>query len=306
MEPKVIVIVGPTCSGKTELAINLASRLKSEVISADSRQVYKYLDIGTAKPTKEQLKKVKHHFIDVLYPNEKFNASQFSITASKIISDLQEEGKSTIVVGGSGLYIKALIDGIIDKVENDEAYRDELYELRKKHGNEFLYNKLQKVDSESAHKILPQNWKRVVRALEVYHLTGKPISYFHSTQKKTENHLYKQFGIHWERTKLYENINKRVDLMIADGLVEEVKSILAMSYDKSINALQTVGYKEIISYLEGEISIDRAVELIKRNTRHFAKRQFTWFRKDERIQWFNLNEFSGLDRITENIIQSLN
>jgi len=306
LEPKVIVIVGPTCSGKTELAINLASRLNSEVISADSRQVYKYLNIGTAKPTKSQLRKVKHHLIDYLNPNEKFNASRFSITASKIISGLQEEGKSVIVVGGSGLYVKALIDGIIDEVKVDEDYRTELLELRKQHGNEFLYKKLKNVDPTSAGKMLPQNWKRVIRALEVYHLTGKSIGHFHSTQNKTEKFLFKIFGINWDRTKLYENINNRVDLMIADGLVEEVKSILAMGYEKSINALQTVGYKEIISHLGGEISIEKAIELIKRNTRHFAKRQLTWFRKDKRIHWLNLNDLSELDLVAENIIQSLN
>ena len=244
MEPKVIVIVGPTCSGKTELAISLASRLKSEIISADSRQVYKHLNIGTAKPTRAQLRKIKHHFVDFLNPNEKFNASQFSIKASKIISDLQKEGKSPIVVGGSGLYIKALIDGILDEVETDEAYRSELYELRNQYGNDFLYNELKKVDSESADKMLPQNWKRVIRALEVYHLTGKPIGYFHSTQKKPENHLFRQFGLHWDRTKLYENINNRVDLMIANGLVEEVKSILAMGYEKNINACKPLDTKK--------------------------------------------------------------
>ena len=306
MEPIVIVIVGPTCSGKTALAIELASKLKTGIISADSRQVYKYLNIGTAKPTETQLKNVKHHLIDYLNPDEKFNASKFSVEATKVISQLQMEGKIPIVVGGSGLYIKALVYGIIDEVEVDEDYRNELYELRKKYGNEFLYNELKKVDPESADKMLPQNWKRIIRALEVFHLTGKTIGYFHSTQKKKENYHFKQYGLQWERSKLYKNIDDRVDNMKANGLVDEVKSILAMGYDKKINALNTVGYKEIISYLENEISLDKAVELIKRNTRHFAKRQLTWFKKDQRIKWFNIHEFTQLDQIAEEIILSLN
>ena len=306
MEPIVIVIVGPTCSGKTALAIELASKLKTGIISADSRQVYKYLNIGTAKPTETQLKNVKHHLIDYLNPDEKFNASKFSVEATKVISQLQMEGKIPLVVGGSGLYIKAIVDGIIDEVETDEDYRSELYELRKKYGNEFLYNELKKVDPESADKMLPQNWKRIIRALEVFHLTGKTIGYFHSTQKKKENYHFKQYGLQWERSKLYKNIDDRVDNMKANGLVDEVKSILAMGYDKKINALNTVGYKEIISYLENEISLDKAVELIKRNTRHFAKRQLTWFKKDQRIKWFNIHEFTQLDQIAGEIILSLN
>ena len=306
MEPIVIVIVGPTCSGKTALAIELASKLKTGIISADSRQVYKYLNIGTAKPTETQLKNVKHHLIDYLNPDEKFNASKFSVEATKVISQLQMEGKIPLVVGGSGLYIKAIVDGIIDEVETDEDYRSELYELRKKYGNEFLYNELKKVDPESADKMLPQNWKRIIRALEVFHLTGKTIGYFHSTQKKKENYHFKQCGLQWERSKLYKNIDDRVDNMIANGLVDEVKSILAMGNDKKINALNTVGYKEIIFYLESEISLDKAVELIKRNTRHFAKRQLTWFKKDQRIKWFKIHEFTQLDQIAGEIILSLN
>jgi len=306
LETAVIVIAGPTCSGKTALAIELASKLKTEIISADSRQVYKYLNIGTAKPTATQTKKVKHHLIDYLNPDENYNASKFSVEATKVISQLQMEGKIPILVGGSGLYIKAIVDGIIDEVEVDEDYRNELYELRKKYGNEFLYNELKKVDPESADKMLPQNWKRIIRALEVFHLTGKTIGYFHSTQKKRENYHFKQYGLQWERSKLYKNIDDRVDNMIANGLVDEVKSILAMGYDKKINALNTVGYKEIISYLENEISLDKAVELIKRNTRHFAKRQLTWFKKDQRIKWFNIHEFTQLDQIAEEIILSLN
>ena len=177
--------------------------------------------------------------------------------------------------------------------------------LRKKNGNEFLYNELKKVDPESAAKMLPQNWKRVIRALEVHHITGKPISYFHSTQKKKSDYSFLQYGLEWKRSKLYKNIDDRVDSMITNGLVEEVKSILAMGCDKNVNSLNTVGYKEIISYLEGEISLDRAVELIKRNTRHFAKRQITWFKADKRIEWLNVDSHENFDPHVEMIISSL-
>jgi tRNA dimethylallyltransferase len=306
LEPKVIVIVGPTCSGKTTLVIDLALKLKTEIISADSRQVYKHLNIGTAKPINAQLEKVNHHLIDFLGLDESFNASKFSFESSKIIEGLNKQGKIPIVAGGSGLYIKSLIDGIIDEVETDEIYRSELYTLRKKNGSVFLYNELKKVDPESAAKMLPQNWKRVIRALEVHHITGKPISYFYSTQKKKSDYYFLQYGLEWERSKLYQNIDDRVDNMMVNGLVKEVQAILAMGYDKKLNALNTVGYKEIISYLEGEINLDRAVELIKRNTRHFAKRQITWFKADKRIEWLNVYSQENFDSHVEMIISSVN
>ncbi|HAB54082.1 MAG: tRNA (adenosine(37)-N6)-dimethylallyltransferase MiaA [Ignavibacteria bacterium RIFOXYB2_FULL_35_12] len=305
MEAAVIVIVAPTCSGKTSLAIELALKLNTEIISADSRQVYKYLNIGTAKPTDDQRKLVKHYFVDTLYPDEKFNASTFSQEAAKVIDKLKQDGKIPIAVGGSGLYIKALIDGIIDEVETDEDHRNELYELRKKFGNEYLYDELKKVDPDSASKMLPQNWKRVVRALEVFHLTRKPIAYFHSVQEKRNKFIFKQYGLDWNRPELYKNIDLRVDDMISNGLVNEVKSILKMGYNKDINALNTVGYKEIISFLENKISLEKAVELIKRNTRHYAKRQLTWFRKDNRIKWFKVFSISQFDEISEEIIRDL-
>ena len=230
----------------------------------------------------------------------------FLLNHQKLLRNFNKQGKIPIVAGGSGLYIKSLIDGIIDEVETDEIYRGEVYSLRKKYGNEFLYNELKKVDPESAAKMLPQNWKRVIRALEVYHITGKPISYFHSTQKKKSDYSFLQYGLEWDRTKLYDNINDRVDDMIATGLVNEVKSILAMGFEKKINALNTVGYKEIISYLEEKISLDNAIELIKRNTRHFAKRQITWFKADKRIEWLRVNSYEDLLIHSESIIKSLN
>jgi len=301
MERRVIVIAGPTCSGKTRLGINIAKRLNTEIISADSRQIYQHLSVGTAKPLQEELNEVKHHFIDELDPSENYNVSRFENEVFKIIATLSAHYKIPVVVGGSGLYIKAIVDGIIDEVDTDEDYRQQLLYERKNFGNEYLYEKLQSVDPEAASAMLPQNWKRVIRALEVYNLTGKSILHFHKNQNRESGYEFHQYGLKWEREVLYKNIEARVDEMIASGLVNEVKKILSMGYSKEINSLNTVGYKEIIAYLENEITLERAVELIKRNTRRFAKRQLTWFRRDERIKWFDINSVSDIEKIAGKI-----
>ena len=302
MEPKVIVIVGPTCSGKTSLGVYLAEKLNSEVISADSRQIYKYLDIGTAKPGKVLLKKIKHHFIDILEPDENYNVSRFENEALAKIKRQISNNKVPVVVGGSGLYIKALVDGIFDAVDTDEDFRKDLLEKKKLFGNDYVYNELKKVDAESAGRMLPQNWKRVMRALEVFHLTGKPIGEYHLEYKREADLKFVQFGLRWDREVLYKNIEKRVDEMIEQGLVEETKALVER-YDSKLNSLNTVGYKEIISYLNIEITLDRAVELIKRNTRRFAKRQLTWFRADDRIIWLDVKSQKDLITIAEEIIR---
>jgi tRNA dimethylallyltransferase len=306
-DKKVILIVGPTCSVKTNLSLNLAQLIPSEIISADSRQFYKLLDIGTAKPSKEQLQKVPHHLIDFLNPSENYDVSLFEKDAEQIIEGIFKKDKIPIVVGGSGLYIKALMDGIFDSADRDEEYRKELLQKRNEFGNEYLYQELQKVDSVSAEKMFPQNWKRVMRALEVFHTTGEQIWKHHQKQsnEKERKFLFQQFGLNWGREALYKNIDKRVDEMIESGFVDEVKNILNLGYDKNLNSLNTVGYKEIIQYLDGIISSERAIELIKRNTRHYAKRQMTWFRKDRRIQWFDINDLNEFDRIAEKILRQL-
>jgi len=295
---RVVVIAGPTCSGKSYLGLKLAQLINSEIISADSRQIYKGLNIGTAKPTSEELRKVKHHFINILNPDEDYDANKFSIDAENVIYDIHKREKTALVIGGSGLYVKALIDGIVDSADKDEDLRNELLQKKEKYGNEFLYNELIKVDPISAEKMLPQNWKRVIRALEVFYLTGKPIWQHHSSQNKNLKFSFYQIGLNWNREVLYTRIEKRVDKMIEDGLVDEVKCILSDGYDKNLNSLNTVGYKEIISYLENEITLERAIELIKRNTRRYAKRQLTWFRADERIKWFNVSSQKDLDDLT--------
>lgn len=302
---KVIVIVGPTCSGKTRLSIKLAELLKTEIISADSRQIYKKINIGTAKPSNIELKKIKHHFINVLNLDEDFNASKFAEQAKGIIDNIHLKNKIPIVVGGSGLYIKALIDGISDSASINKDLRVKLLVLRRNFGNDYLYKELEKVDPVSASKMLPQNWKRVMRALEVFELTGKPIWYHHLEQQKINYFDFLQYGLLWDREQLYKNIELRVDEMIENGLVKEVKDILNSGYSKNLNALNTVGYKEIIQYLEREISLDRAIELIKRNTRHYAKRQMTWFNSDKRIQWKKINNQQDLDYLANQIKREL-
>lgn len=304
MEQQVIVIVGPTCSGKTSLAIDLAKELDTEIISADSRQIFKYLTLGTAKPNLLELSQVKHHFIDFLYPDEDYNVGLYERDATKIIYELIASKRIPIVVGGSGLYIKSIINGIVD-VDSDDELREELKQIREEFGNEFLYNELKKIDPSAAETMLPSNWKRVIRAIEVFKLTGKSILEIHNKETKTNNYNFLQFGLNWPRQILYKNIEARVDQMIENGLVDEVKSILEMNYSKKLNSLNTVGYKEIISYLDNEISLDRAFELIKRNTRRYAKRQLTWFRKDERIKWFDLQSFEEIEIIKNKILKSI-
>ncbi len=303
MEPKVIVIAGPTCSGKTGLSLLLAERLGTEIISADSRQIYRLLDIGTAKPDKSDLKKTKHHFIDILEPDENYNASLFETDALKVIDNIAGRGLTPVAAGGSGLYIKALVDGIFDAVGTDEEYRLELAELRKNYGNERLYKMLKDVDPEGAGSMLPQNWKRVMRALEVYHLTGRTIGEHHSDHKRELPIKFSVYGLRWERERLYKNIEARVDKMMTEGLVEETKSLLDKGYSESLNSLNTVGYKEIIAYLKGDFDLNRATELIKRNTRRFAKRQFTWFNADDRIVWFDIKSQKDLTITAENILR---
>lgn len=303
---EVIVIVGPTCSGKTKLSLLLSEKLNVEIISADSRQVFKLLDIGTAKPNKVELKKVKHHFVDELKPDEDFNASIFAEKSELIIQTILDKNEVPIIVGGSGLYIKALIDGITESADSSEEIRTALLELRQKFGNDYIYKELRKVDDVSASKMLPQNWKRVMRALEVYQLTGKPIWEHHEKEIKQEKFKFKQFGLLWNREILYKNIEIRVDEMIDFGLVDEVKSVLELGYSKSLNALNTVGYKEIIQYLENEITLDRAVELIKRNTRRYAKRQMTWFNADKRIEWYQINSEDDITNLADKIAKEIN
>lgn len=281
-----IVLCGPTGVGKTRLAVELARELKSEIIHADSRQVYRGMDIGTAKPSREELTAVPHHMLDVVNPDESYNAGKYSRQASKIIKRLHQEGNIPVVEGGTGLYIRALTDGIFDGPGADYALRGQLEEEADQKGLDILYKRLLHLDPETAQRIQPADRMRIIRALEVVEATGKPIS---AWQQETIRPPYTtlRFCLSLPRPKLYKRIEQRVDRMIEQGLVDEVKELLDSGFSEGLNSMQGLGYKQIVLYLKDRISLDEAINLIKRDTRRFAKRQLTWFRKDDRIKWLN-------------------
>lgn len=303
MNKKVLAIVGPTASGKSKLSLIVAEKLNGEIISADSRQVYKYMDIGTDKPSQDDRKRIKHYFIDELNPNEEFNAGVFGEKAREIIKDIFSRDKVPIVVGGSGLYIKSLVDGFFEGPGADWELREILYRKANELGKEVLYEELKRVDPISAGKIHPNNLKRVIRALEVYYITGKPISQLQQIVKPKIDFKTVQIGLKWDRMKLYKRIEERVDEMIQAGLIEEVKRLRELGYDKNLNSLQTVGYKEVFDYLDGLISYDEMIRLIKRNSRRYAKRQLIWFRQDKRIIWLDVDEDTDFGGLAEKVVQ---
>jgi tRNA dimethylallyltransferase len=299
--PKILVIVGPTASGKTSLALHIAKEIPSEIISADSRQIYRYLNIGTAKPTPLELQQVPHHCIDIREPNEKFNAGDFQMLGRQIISEIVQRNRIPIVCGGTGLYVQALIDGFFEQPEFSREIRAELERRIVNEGKESLYRELQRVDPASAATMDASKHRRVIRALEVYYETGVPISQFHADHKKDALYNTLWIGLNWERPILYQRINDRVDRMLAAGFLDEVKRLHSMGFDDRCQALQTVGYKEAVQYLRGEISYQRMVELMKQNTRRFAKRQMTWFRKEKRIEWFEVKDEAELLSVASRI-----
>ncbi|MCX7983668.1 MAG: tRNA (adenosine(37)-N6)-dimethylallyltransferase MiaA [Bacteroidetes bacterium] len=299
----ILAIVGPTASGKTHLSLILANRLDAEIVSADSRQVYKYLTIGTAKPTKDELRLVPHHFIDILDPREDYSAGQYGNEARKCIENIHKRGKQPLLVGGSGLYVKAVIDGLFEGVGKSEELRKQLLEELNEYGAEWLYNRLQSIDPAAATTMDPTKIRRVIRALEVYYLTGKPISFFHLTQQKRPPFKIVQVGLFWERSELYLRIDQRVDAMINGGFLDEVRWLQENGYSRTLNALNTVGYKEAFDYFEGIISYATMIELIKRNTRRFAKRQLTWYRADQRIRWFPVSGSTEWEQLAGEIIE---
>ncbi|MCE1190330.1 MAG: tRNA (adenosine(37)-N6)-dimethylallyltransferase MiaA [Ignavibacteria bacterium] len=287
MGQRVIIITGPTCSGKTEIALRLARYLHTEIISADSRQIYRTISIGTAKPGPETLTAVPHHLIDFLELTEAYNAGSFEQDALRIIDSLTEHGKIPVVAGGTGLYIKALTEGIVD-VQPDEALRAELHKLRTEKGNNGLYELLNSIDPETAEMMLPVNWKRVMRAIEVKKITGASIRSIHQQYKRVVEPEFIQFCLNRERGELYDAINARVDAMMDAGLLHEALTLFDQGLTPELNSLNTVGYKELYSYYRGQIDLAEAVRQIKRNTRHYAKRQLTWFRGIEDMNWVDI------------------
>ena len=288
MGKKCIAIVGPTASGKTPVAIELARKLNSEIISADSRQVYKHIPIASAIPSMLERQGIKHYFLEELELDEKFNAGEFGRKGRVIIENIFSREKTPVIVGGSGLYIQSLIDGFFEEEIKDEEIRKKLFDDLEKYGKEYLYNKLLEIDIESAQKITPNFYRRIIRALEVYYVSGKKISDLHK-EKPEINFETVQIGIHLDRNILYEQINKRVDDMISKGLLKEVEWLKENGYHYSThNSLNTVGIKEVFKYFEGEYTYYNMIEMIKQNTRRYAKRQLSWFRRDKRINWINI------------------
>ncbi len=298
MKPKVIVIVGPTASGKTSLSIELAKQINGEIVSCDSMQIYKDMDIGSAKPTKEEMQGIKHYMIDEVLPTERFSVARYKKEAENAIEKILKKGKIPIVVGGTGLYANSLIYGIeYDDIKLDEKYREELMEIAKTpEGLENIYQKAKEIDEKAIEKISPNDKKRIIRILEIYRATGKnKTEQEMESRKKEVKYDYKVFAINIERHILYERINKRVDIMIAQGLMEEVKKIIK-KYPEFPTAMQAIGYKEIVEYLDNKITIEDAIEKIKQETRRYAKRQITWFKRIENIKWLD-----GLEETQNNI-----
>lgn len=308
MSNKIIVIVGPTAVGKTYVSIELAKKLGTEIISADSMQIYKGMDVGTAKINDEEMQGIQHHMIDLIYPDENYSVSDFKTEAEKNIDDILSRGKIPVIVGGSGLYVNSLIyDLDFSNAKSNDKLRDYYTYYHQEHGEDALYEKLRKIDPESAEKIHKNNVKRVIRALEVYDITGKKFSETNTDiRKKSSKYDFILIGLSMDRKSLYERINQRVDKMIDDGLVEEVKALLDKGFEKNLISMQAIGYKEIIEFLEGNITFEEAVNILKRNTRHFAKRQFTWFLKDENVKWFNIEDVNKIDAALEQIYEYLN
>lgn len=287
MNKTCLAIVGPTASGKTELSYRICELLDCEIISADSRQVYQGIPIATSAPAEEYLKKYKHYFVGCIPLDKDFSAGEFAKQGRKVISDILKRNKIPLIVGGSGLYIRFLIDGFFEKDAKDPLVRKQLYTELELYGKEYLYQKLKSVDPETAEKMSPQFFRRVIRAIEVYYVTGKKISELQKVNIKL-NFVTIRYGLNYDRQILYERINRRVEQMIKDGLIEEVKKLIALGYHyKTHNSLNTVGVKEVFQFLEGEVNYDEMINLIKRNSRRYAKRQLTWFRKDTQIKWID-------------------
>lgn len=305
---KLIILAGPTASGKTSVSIDLAKRLGGEIISADSMQVYKYMDVGTAKISVEEMQGVKHHLIDVLDPKEDFNIVKFQNMVKCSIEEIVKNGHIPILVGGTGFYIQSIIYDIDFNNEDDNSsIRKTLEEEYDTYGADFMYEKLKKIDSVSAQTIHKNNKKRIIRAIEYFMINNTPISLHNETQrKKSSPYDYRFFVLNPPRDILYERINQRVDIMVGKGLVDEVKSLKERGLSKTNISMQGIGYKEILEYLEGDTTLETAIENIKQNTRHMAKRQVTWFKREKDVIYVDPFLFESSEKIVDYMIEKIN
>lgn len=302
-----IILTGPTAVGKTALSIGLAKAVDGEIISADSMQVYRKMNIGTAKIQQSEMQGVRHHLIDILDPGEDFNVVLFKKYALEAMKDIYSRGKIPVVVGGTGFYIQALLYDInFEDNDNDMSYRAELQTLAAEHGNSYIHDMLAGVDPESAEKIHENNVKRVIRALEFYKKTGTKISEHNEAEsQKKSPYNFEYFVLNDDRQKLYDRIDRRIDIMLEDGLLDEVKSLVDEGYSRDLVSMQGLGYKEMIDYIQERYTLDEAVYTLKRDTRHFAKRQVTWFKREKQVTWVNKNEFDSEADILSFMIERL-
>lgn len=306
MKP-LIILTGPTAVGKTALSIGLAKAVNGEIISADSMQVYRKMNIGTAKIEPSEMQGVRHHLIDILDPGEEFNVVLFKRYALEAMEDIYSRGKIPVIVGGTGFYIQALLYDIdFEDNDNDMSYREELQRLAAEKGNSYIHDMLSKVDPESAEKIHENNVKRVIRALEFYRKTGMKISEHNETEAQKESpYNFEYFVLNDDRSKLYDRIDRRIDIMLEQGLEAEVRQLVSEGYSRDLVSMQGLGYKEIIDYIQGRCSFDEAVYTLKRDTRHFAKRQITWFKREKQVTWVNKNEYDSESSILEYMMNRL-
>lgn len=302
-----IILTGPTSVGKSKLSIALAKAVNGEIISADSMQVYKYMDIGTAKIMPDDMDGIPHYLIDELEPEEEFNVLKFQQLAKQYMNDIYCRNKVPILVGGTGFYIQAVLYDIdFNENQEDNAYRLELEQIAKEQGGEVLHQQLCEVDPASGEVIHPNNIKKVIRALEYYHFTGEPFSAHNQEQREKESpYEFYYFVLNKDRANLYETINQRVDLMLEHGLVEEVRSLSNRGYTKELVSMQGLGYKEFLDYFEGLCTLEEAVEILKRDTRHFAKRQITWFKREKEVIWVDKDHFTNDGEILEYMISQM-
>lgn len=295
-KPKVIVICGPTASGKTSLSISLAKKINGEIVSCDSMQIYKEMDIGSAKPTVEEMQEIKHYLVDFVSPEKRYSVSEYKEDASKAIEEIINKGKTPIIVGGTGLYLNSLIYNIqYNEMEVDLNYRRELEKEAEEYGLEVLYNRAKEIDPEAMEKVSANDKKRITRVLEIYNATGRNKTELEKKSRKEVPYNYLIFGINMERSILYDRINKRVDIMLEQGLIEEVKNLIN-KYSNMPTAMQGLGYKEVKEFLDGNISKEEMIEKIKMETRRYAERQITWFKRIENIIWLD-----GLNKTEENV-----
>lgn len=300
---KVVVLIGPTAVGKTKLSIELAKAFNGEIISGDSMQIYKGMDIGTAKITPEEMEGIPHHLIDIKEPHESFSVAEFQERVRKKITEITQRGKLPMIVGGTGLYIQSVIyDYQFSDAPSDEEFRRTLENRAEIEGNEAIYEELQKVDPVGAETIHPNNLRRVVRALEVFHCTGKTMSQYQEGQTPELMYDIAIIGLTMDREKLYERINKRVDIMMEQGLLEEVRELFQSGL-KDCQSIQAIGYKEIYEYLYGKISIVEAIEQLKQNSRRYAKRQLTWFRNKMDVEWFDMSDVTTIETLHKKITE---